>query len=243
MSIGNILVTGVSQGLGLQIARALLSRGATVYGISRNRTPEWIELEQAYPGRTGHRAVDLERTESLKQTVFKDFIPNSVRLDGLVNNAAMAYDDLITNLDEAQLRRMYDVNVFAPMLLTKYAIRNMLFHRVAGSIVHVSSISVHTGYKGLAMYASSKGALEAFSKNTAREWGERGIRSNCLVAGFMETNMSASLSAEQKARIYQRTALKTATTVQSVAETVCFLLDQGAASVTGQNLFVDSGTI
>lgn len=52
---------------------------------------------------------------------------------------------------------MYNVNVFSPMLLTKYAIRNMLLHHIQGSIIHISSISVHTGYKGLSMYASSKG--------------------------------------------------------------------------------------
>ena len=93
------------------------------------------------------------------------------------------------------------------------------------------------------MYASTKGALEAFSKDTAREWGEKGIRSNCLVAGFMETAMSATLSTEQKDRIYKRTSLKRPTTTQSVAETVRFLLSQAAESITGQNVFVDSGTI
>lgn len=69
----------------------------------------------------------------------------------------MAYDDIITNLQIDKLRVMYNVNVFSPMLLTKYAIRNMLLHHIQGSIIHISSISVHTGYKGLSMYASSKG--------------------------------------------------------------------------------------
>jgi 3-oxoacyl-[acyl-carrier protein] reductase len=164
-------------------------------------------------------------------------------LDGFVNNAASAYDDLITNLSYEELLGMYQINVFTPMLLTKYVIRNMLLHGTAGSIVHISSISVHTGYKGLSMYASSKGALEAFSKNTAREWGERGIRSNCVVAGFMETDMSASLNMEQKDRIYKRTALKKATDMESVSAMVEFLLSDRSCSVTGQNLFVDSGTI
>ena len=109
--------------------------------------------------------------------------------------------------------------------------------------MHVSSISAHTGYKGLAMYASTKGALEAFSKNTAREWGERGIRSNCVVAGFMETAMSGALGEAQRLRIHQRTALKQPASLDSVAETVVFLLGKGASSITGQNLFVDSGTI
>ena len=72
------------------------------------------------------------------------------------------------------------------------------------------------------MYASTKGALEAFSKNTAREWGEIGIRSNCLVAGFMETEMSSSLSENQKKRIYQRTSMKQPVDINSVAETIVF---------------------
>jgi 3-oxoacyl-[acyl-carrier protein] reductase len=138
---------------------------------------------------------------------------------------------------------MYDVNVFTPMVVTKHAIRHMLFNKVAGSMVHISSISAHAGYKGLAMYASTKGALEAFSKNTAKEWGERGIRSNCVVAGFMETAMTAKLTAEQCERVFKRTALKQATKPESVASTVVHLLGEGAASITGQNVLVDAGTI
>jgi 3-oxoacyl-[acyl-carrier protein] reductase len=119
----------------------------------------------------------------------------------------------------------------------------MIFNRKPGSIIHISSISAHTGYKGLAMYASAKGALEAFSKNTAREWGEKGIRSNVVVPGFMDTEMSSSLTDEQKSRIYKRTSLKKATEVDSVAETVLFLAGEGAISITGQNFHVDAGTI
>lgn len=138
---------------------------------------------------------------------------------------------------------MYRINVFAPMMLTKFVLRNMLFNKYEGSIIHISSISVHTGYKGLSMYASTKGALEAFSKNTAREWGERGIRSNALIAGFMETGMSASLSDEQRNRIYNRTSLKKPTAKSSVSSTVEFLLSEKSSSITGQNIFVDNGTI
>ncbi len=129
------------------------------------------------------------------------------------------------------------------MILTKYSIRNMLINKTKGAIIHISSISVHTGYKGLAMYASSKGAIEAFSKNTAREWGELGIRSNVVVPGFMETAMSSTLNNDQKDRIYKRTSLKCATDIESVAETVTFLLSSKAASITGQNIHVDNGTI
>lgn len=138
---------------------------------------------------------------------------------------------------------MFDINVFTPMLITKYVLRNMLLHKVQGSIVHISSISVHTGYKGLSMYAASKGALEAFSKNTAREWGELGIRLNTIVAGFMEISMSESLDESQKGRIYKRTSLKKPTELKSVANMIHLLLSHRSNSITGQNIHVDSGTI
>ena len=239
----NILVTGCSRGVGLEICKVLLTQGHTVYGVARSYTAEFKELETSYAGRLFFKSIDLASSGNVRATVFKEFITNKVQLDGFVNNAAMAYDDIITNLNLERLQEMYAVNVFTPMMLTKYAIRHMLLHKNKGSIVHISSISAHTGYKGLAMYASSKGALEAFSKNTAREWGALGIRSNVVVPGFMETAMSSTLTDDQKDRIYKRTSLKAATSVASVAETVAFLLSEKAASITGQNINVDNGTI
>jgi len=241
--IKNILITGVSQGLGLAVARAVVAQGWTVFGVSRRLSPEFAALQEEQPDRVKFYPFDLADVDGVKSKLFKEFVGLNVPLHGVVNNAAAAYDDLVTNLDMERLQAMYAVNVFAPMMVTRQAIRNMLLHGQGGSIVQISSISVHTGYKGLAMYASTKGALEAFSKNTAREWGERGIRSNCVVAGFMETAMSGTLTDEQRQRIYQRTALKQATSLESVAATVVHLLGDGAASITGQSVVVDSGTI
>ncbi|OUP07882.1 3-oxoacyl-ACP reductase [Mediterranea sp. An20] len=239
----NILVTGCSRGVGLEICRQLLQQGHTVYGIARTHTIEFQQLEDMYKGFVYFKNVDLSDAENAYKVVFKEFLGNKVVLHGYVNNAAMAYDDIITNLNLNKLEEMYAVNVLTPMMFTKYALRNMLLHHTAGCIIHISSISAHTGYKGLAMYASSKGALEAFSKNTAREWGGLGIRSNVVVPGFMETAMSSSLTEEQKDRIYKRTSLKQATLISSVAATVVFLLSDSAKSITGQNIHVDSGTI
>lgn len=239
----NYLVTGCSRGVGIEICSVLLKLGHTVYGVARSYTQEFKELENVASGKLFFKSIDLSDAEGVRKSIFKDFISNKVQLHGVVNNAALAYDDIITNINLDKLQAMYAVNVFSPMMITKYAIRNMLLHHTRGSIVHISSISAHTGYKGLAMYASSKGALEAFSKNTAREWGELGIRSNIVVPGFMETTMSATLSQDQKDRIYKRTSLKTATSVTSVAETVAFLLSDKAKSITGICINVDNGTI
>lgn len=239
----NILLTGASKGLGLKTTETLLKKGWTVYAISRSKTEYLNELLHLHPDKLNWLQFDLANRENIRLSVFKDWIGFDTPIHGFVNNAALAYDDIITNLNLVSLEKMYHINVFTPMMLTKFVLRQMLLHNIKGSIVHISSISVHTGYKGLSMYASTKGALEAFSKNTAREWGEKGIRSNCLVAGFMETEMSSTLSDNQKNRIYQRTSMKQPVDVNSVAETIWFLLSEEAKSITGQNIHVDNGTI
>jgi 3-oxoacyl-[acyl-carrier protein] reductase len=212
-----------------------------VIGVSR--TPFSVELnDYMESGAYSHIQLDLKNSDSF--LTLKEFLmTNQISLTGFVNNAAIAYDDLVTNASYEKLERMYKINTLIPIMITREVIRNFLLHEQAGSIIHISSISAHTGYKGLSMYASTKGALEAFSKGTSREWGEKGIRSNSLVCGFMETEMSETLSAQQKNRIYQRTSLKKATETKSVIEMIAYLLSDNASSVTGQKLFVDSGTI
>ena len=238
-----ILITGVSRGLGLITAKKMLKNGFNVIGINRKTSKELNQLLRDYSESFIFIEFDFSEIDKIKKEVFLPILKEDKQIIGFINNAASAYDDIITNTNNARLTNMFNINVLSPIMLTKYIIRNMLLNRNAGSIVHISSISVHTGYKGLAMYAASKGALEAFSKNTAREWGIKKIRSNCVVAGFMETEMSSSLNIEQKDRIYNRTSLKSKTSIESVAETILFLISDKSKSITGQNIFVDSGTI
>lgn len=238
-----IIVTGDSRGVGREIVHQILDEtDFGVIGISRTSEESADELLVKYPDRFRALSYDLANVEGVKQ-LYRDKIRKIGPIYGLVNNSAMAYDDIISNLNIDELETMFQVNVFSAMHLSKYAIRDMILHKTQGSIVHISSISAHTGYKGLSMYAATKGAMEAFSKNTAREWGSKGIRSNCVVPGFMETSISSTLTGEQKNRIYQRTSLKKETDIESVASTVLFLLSDKAKSITGTVVHVDNGTI
>jgi 3-oxoacyl-[acyl-carrier protein] reductase len=239
----NIIVTGVSKGLGLKTAKMLLEHNYTVYGISRSMSPELHELLLQYYSLLKWIKFDLSEPNKIHKDIFEACIDYNTPIHGLVNNAAIAYDDIITNFNIESYNTMNQINVVSPMVLTKYAIRNMILHKTPGSIVHISSISAHTGYKGLSMYASTKGAIEAFSNTVAREWGTKGIRSNCIVAGFMNTEMSSTLSPEQRERIYQRNSLKKAVNIDSVTNTILYLLDEKSESITGQNIYVDNGTI
>ena len=238
-----IIVTGDSGGLGISIVnKILLDNKCGVIGMSRSENEQISELKSRFPNQYIHMNFDLVNIEMIRQ-LYLSQIKKIGPIYGLVNNSAYAYDDIITNLNISMLETMYKINVFAPMALTKIAIRDMLLNNTKGSIVHITSVSAHTGYKGLSMYASTKGALEAFSRGIAREWGEKQIRSNCVSPGFMETAMSEELTSDQKNRIYGRTSLKSATSKECVASTVSFLLSEKAESITGSVIDVDCGTI
>ncbi len=239
----NILLTGGTRGLGRCIVQRLLDRGDEIWIVARSGSVVHFDLPEESRERIHLVLADLSDVDGLRHNLTSAIDSKAIAFDGLVNNAATAYDDLITNSSITDIEYSFRVNVFAPMELTRYVIRNMLLHGKAGSLVHISSISSRTGYKGLSMYAATKGALESFSRGVAREWGGKGIRSNCVVPGFMETDMSSTLSAEQKNKIYRRTSLGKATDPLSVAETVCFLLSDASRSITGQDIIVDSGTV
>lgn len=223
----NILLTGDSKGLGENIRRKLLDSGYNVIGLSRSSS----DIQ-----------YDLSNVDGIKD-LYLEIIKERGPIHGYINNAAFAYDDIITNLNSDRLMEMYKVNVFSPMMLTKYVIRDMMLNKTHGSIVHISSISVHTGYKGLAMYASTKGSLEAFSKNTSREWGRMGIRSNIVCPGFMDTNMSSSLNDDQRNKIFKRNSRQKELTTEEVSSTVKFLISDESTGITGQIIHVDNGTI
>ena len=241
-----ILLTGDSRGVGSSIAKELLRNGYRIIGLSRTQTNEIDSLVNEYgEQRYVHINYDLLDVDGIKNLYKKTLRPltKETGIYGFVNNAAMAYDDIITNLNYESLDKMYKVNVFSPMMMTKYVLRDMLLNKNKGNIIHISSISAHTGYKGLAMYASTKGAMEAFSKNTAREWGALGIRSNIVCPGFMDTEMSATLSDDQKNRIFNRNSMKKPVVVEAVASSVLFLIGSSGQGITGQVIHVDNGTI
>lgn len=238
-----VLVTGDSRGLGQEIVSVLLaSEDYMVVGVSRTRTQDVEELEKRYPDKYVHYNYDLADSDGIKDFYLKTLKKHGPYI-GLVNNAGIAYDDIVTNARMEPLDKMFHVNVYSPMMFSKYILRDMMLHGTKGSLVHISSVCAHTGYKGLSMYSATKGALESFSRTVAREWGGVGIRSNCVAPGFIETGMSETLTHEQKDRIFKRTSLKKGSEPTDIAETVRFLLSDKAGSITGAVFSVDCGTI
>lgn len=238
-----VILTGANRGLGITIAKQLLSDGFKLWVPVRTLSHDLVSLRDQFPNQIELVTADFQDIDSLSSKLKELFITKETAIHGLVNNAAIAYDELVTNSTHELIEKMFRVNVFAPMEFTKVAIKNMLLHKTRGSLIHISSVCSQTGYKGLSMYSATKGALEAYSRGVAREWGRFGIRSNCVLPGFMETAMSSGLDDRTRDKIYQRTSLKQPTDPNSVAATVSFLLHDASSSITGQNFIVDSGTL
>jgi 3-oxoacyl-[acyl-carrier protein] reductase len=133
------------------------------------------------------------------------------------------------------------VNITAPILLTKYLVRPMLSSR-EGRIVNISSIVARTGYRGLAAYGATKAALEGFTRSLARDVGPRNVTVNAVAAGFLATEMTASLDQANVVRIKRRAALDRFATTDEVASAVSYLLSPKAKGITGTVLTVDAGS-
>jgi 3-oxoacyl-[acyl-carrier protein] reductase len=232
-----VLVTGGSRGLGLAICARLLEGDWHVVTVSRKPTEAVADLERRFSGRFEFFAADLGDTAALARLCEQARVLDG--LDAFVANAAIGTEGLLTLTSESAARQTLEVNLLSPILLTRQVVKGMLAR--GGSLVFVSSVAALTGLSGLSVYSATKGALVSFSRALAREYGERGIRSNCVLPGFLETEMSASLGESQRERLRRRSPLGRLGTASDVVGAVNYLLSDAAAFVTGTEIVVDGG--
>jgi 3-oxoacyl-[acyl-carrier protein] reductase len=233
------LVTGGSRGLGMAIVKALLDIGLRTATVSRKPTPEIEVLLTKHPGRLAMYPGDLgapDQLGALIRRIEHEFGP----IGYLVNNAGVALEGFLARLPSEQIRNVIDINVRGTLELTRAVTRGMMVRRF-GRIVTISSIVAVQGFTGTAPYAASKGALEAMTRALARELGGRNITVNAVAPGYMETEMTENLSAEQRRQILRRTPLGRVATVDDVAGVVRFLMSDEARFISGQTIVVDGG--
>ncbi|MBC7140957.1 MAG: SDR family oxidoreductase [Rhodobacteraceae bacterium] len=236
-----VLVTGVSRGLGLAIARRLLA-DATQYrvvGTARGYSDDYRALVEASDGRAEFVQGDLSDVGIIPDLV-GDITGRHGTLWGLVNNAALGTDGVLATMHRTDIEKVLAVNLTAPLILTKYASRGMLSAR-EGRIVNISSIIASTGFNGLAAYAASKAGLEGMTRSLSRELGKRNITVNCVAPGYMETEMTQGLDIHKMASIRRRATLGLAAP-EDAAGAVAYLLGPEAGKITGTVVTVDGGS-
>src|SRR3954468_17797029 len=238
------IVTGASRGIGLGIAKRLAASDFEVIAIARRPAAELSaaisEAEARRMGAIRFLAADLGDTDAipaLVRHVRQEFGP----IYGLVNNAGLGTDGLLATMQNPHIEALVRLNTLAPILLTKYVVRNMMADG-GGRIVNVSSIIAFTGYNALSVYAATKASMIGFSRSLAREVGRLGITVNAVAPGFVDTDMTRGLGGEDRDRIMRRSALQRLAEVEDVANAVDFLLGEGGRNITGTVMTVDAGS-
>ena len=239
----NVLVTGGSRGIGLAISRRIAKAGYKAIAVARRESDELKnvirEISQGGTGSLHFRAFDLSEIDAIPAFV-KGLRDEFGPLYGLINNAGIGTEGLLANMHNTEIEALVRLNITSPIVLTKYVVRHMMADG-AGRIVNMSSIIATTGYNGLSVYGATKAAATGFTRSLAREVGRTGITVNAIAPGFVDTELTQSLSDDQRQRIAGRSALRRLPEADDVARMVEYLLGDGGRNVTGSVLTIDAG--
>jgi len=236
----NIFVTGGSRGIGAAIANKAAELGAHV-SISFNSNEEKAkEVVDSLPG-DGHFMVKMSLTDSDSiESACKTVIEKFGKVDGVVNNAGMAKDQILLRMKPQEFTDVINANLVGTYEVSRHFLKGMLKAR-GGALVHITSVIGQIGQSGQANYAASKAGVEAYSKSLARELAARGIRSNCVAPGFINTDMTQELPEEHKKALMTQIPLGRIATPEEVALPTCFLLSEDSRYITGHTLNVNGG--
>lgn len=237
------VVTGAGRGIGRAIALKFASEGADVVCVSRTaENSEKVAGEVRALGRKAWAlAVDVSDAAAVNAAAEK-ILADCGKVDILINNAGVTRDGLLMRMSDADWDAVLNTNLKGAFLVTKAFTRSFVKQR-SGRIINVASIIGLIGNAGQANYAASKAGLIGFTQSVAKELGSRGITVNALAPGFIETDMTAALSAELKAELLKRIPLNSLGQPEDIANAALYLASAGARYITGQVLTVDGGMV
>jgi 3-oxoacyl-[acyl-carrier protein] reductase len=239
----NVLVTGASRGIGLAISQRIAQAGFKAIAVARHGSEELEnavrDVTAADMGALCFKRFDLNEIDAIPSFA-KELRDEFGPLFGLVNNAGIGTEGLLATMHNSQIEALVRLNVLSPIVLTKYVVRQMMADG-AGRIINISSIIASTGYNGLSVYGATKAAATGFTRSLAREVGRLGITVNAIAPGFIDTELTQSLSDDQRKRISGRSALRRLPQAEDVARMVEYLLGDGGRNVTGTVFTIDAG--
>jgi len=234
-----ILVTGGSRGIGRACAVAFAGAGGTVvltYAGNDAAAEEAVRLAGA---RSRAVKFDVADTAACARCV-EEVVARQGRLDVLVNNAGLAVDGLAVRVKDEDWDRQLDTNLKGAFALARAAARPMMKQR-SGAVVNLVSVVGEMGNVGQAAYAASKAGLLGLTKALARELASRNVRVNAVSPGFIDTDMTAKISAEMRQKLLEAIPLGRLGTAEEVAAAVLFLASDAAGYTTGAVLRVNGG--
>ena len=233
------LVTGASRGIGAAIAARLSADGARVIGTAT--TADGAQrITETLQSRGGRGAVlDVVSQESI-DALLTDIEAQEGSVGILCNNAGVTRDTLLLRMKQDDWDAVLATNLASVFRLSKAVLRGMMKAR-AGRIVSIASVVGLTGNAGQTNYAAAKAGIFGFTKSLAREVGSRGITVNAVAPGFIDTDMTRSLSDAQRTQLYAQIPLGRLGQPGDIAAAVAFLCSDDAAYITGETLNVNGG--
>ena len=235
------LVTGATRGIGLAILLALGKAGASVVG-SATSTAGAAAIDQAIAaaGVQGFGLVLDVRDNAGIERVIGDVQARLGPVTILVNNAGITRDNLLARMKDEEWQEIMDTNLTSVFKLSRGVLRGMIKAR-KGRIINIASVVGFMGNAGQTNYVAAKAGMVGFSKALAREVGSRNITVNCVAPGFIETDMTKNLPAEQAKKMLEIVPLGRLGQASEVAEAVLFLASARAAYITGNTIHVNGG--
>ena len=234
------LVTGASRGIGAAIALELAKKGFKVIGTATtdDGAAKISHALTAYPGCAGRNlnVDDVAAAEALIDSIVKEH----GGLQVLVNNAGITRDMLAMRLKDDDWDAVMDTNLKAVFRMSRAVMRCMMKQRY-GRIVNITSVVGSLGNAGQSNYAAAKAGVAGMTRALARELGSRNITVNCIAPGFIETDMTASLSEDQQKALLSQIPLGHLGKPQDVAHAVAFVASPQASYITGQEIHVNGG--
>jgi 3-oxoacyl-[acyl-carrier protein] reductase len=232
-----VLVTGASRGIGKAIASQLKALGATVLGTATSENG--AENISEYLGAGNGLVLNVTDNDSIA-ALFVAIKENHGGIDILVNNAGVTRDNLFMRMKDDEWQDIIDTNLSSVFKISKAVIRSMMKKR-NGRIINIGSVVGTMGNAGQVNYATAKAGLLGFTKSLAREVASRGITVNTVSPGFIDTDMTKTLSDEQKEGIFSQVPANRLGKPEEIANAVVFLASDGAAYITGETLHVNGG--
>ncbi|WP_440995436.1 3-oxoacyl-ACP reductase FabG [Arhodomonas sp. SL1] len=236
-----VLVTGASRGIGHAIARTLGEGGARVVGTATSeKGAEAITGALRDAGLEGFGIVlDVTRTESINAGL-KEVGERLGAPSVLVNNAGITRDNLLMRMKEEEWDAIIDTDLSSVYRMSKAVLRPMMKAR-RGRIINIASVIGLMGNSGQTNYAAAKAGVMGMTRSLAREVGSRGITVNAVAPGFIETEMTEALPAEQREALLNQTPLERLGRAEDVAAAVLYLASPAGAFVTGETINVNGG--